>query len=74
MTRPKGFTALSTRHLSVPEASNAADIVKYICFLIGLCFVFIYAKKLQQIMSWVDLVNAVLHIETNDYLAADKKG
>lgn len=25
-------------------------------------------------MSWVDLVNAVLHIETNDYLAADKKG
>jgi len=51
MTHPKGFTAVSTRHFPAPEASNTADIVKCICFLIGFCFVFIYAKKLQQKVS-----------------------
>lgn len=60
--------------MSAPEASNAADIVKYICFLTGFFFVFIYAKKLQQTMSWTDLVNAVLHIDTNGYLAEERKG
>lgn len=74
MTCPKGITVIPARHLSVPEASNTTDIVKYICSLTGFCFVFIDAKKLQQTTSWVVLVNAVLQIETNDSLAAERKG
>lgn len=53
VTCPKGITAVSTK----PDASNAADVVKYICFRIGFCYVFLYAKKLQQKISLADLAN-----------------
>lgn len=54
---PKGITAVSTCHSSVPEAFSPADMAKYFCFLMACSLILYMQKKLQYTMSQACLVD-----------------